>query len=106
MPEGKNYNFFVVFPWTDYFIFIGFMIWGIFDNKAELKGVNFITLIYFGPGSKRVETFISVMNPLHTLLLWTLTHGHVKSFTLLKKKIYLIACLLNHWASFCLFFFF
>lgn len=68
--------FVVVFPLTDYFIFIGFLIWGISDNKAELKGVNFITLIYFAPGSKRVETFISVVYLLHTILR-TLTHGHM-----------------------------
>lgn len=75
------------------------MIWGIFDNKAELKGVNFITLIYFAPGSKRVETFISAVNLLHAPTMDTDSWSHVKSFTLLKKKNCLLACPLNHWAT-------
>jgi hypothetical protein len=42
------------------------MIWGIFDNKAKLKEANFTGLIYFAPGSMKVDPFISVMYLLHT----------------------------------------
>ena len=69
-------SIFVVYPLTDCFNFIGFMIWEIFDNKAKLRGVKFITLIYFASGSKRVETFISIVHLLHMFLPWVLTHVH------------------------------
>ena len=48
-------------PLTHYFTFISFIILGLFDNKAKLKGANFIALIYFDSSSQKVEQFISVM---------------------------------------------
>lgn len=97
MPEGKKQEVFLllIFFLTDCFTFIGFMIWGIFDNKAELQGVNFITLIYFAPGSERVETFIFVsVSTTHTPTMGTCKKSHTS-----EEKFYFIPCLLNLWGS-------
>jgi len=57
--KGKHEFAVVVFPLTHYFTFIGFIILGLFDNKAKLKGANFIALIYFDSSSQKVEQFFS-----------------------------------------------
>lgn len=81
----------------DYFIFIGFMIWGIFDNKVKFKGVNFIIFVYFVLGLRRVEIFIFVLYFGYIFLLWVLIFGYTEKEVYCKEKFCLILCFLNDW---------